>query len=190
MKCCATIIAWLVSLVLQANIFADFTEVDNFLNPGSSRVSGFTPFTSTQRIEQIANPHLRHAHQRLAGSEARADGQWQEFERMANLAKAPNIRAHIVPNGIIERIETMAFDMQVESEAREFEASLEALALESYVEEEELQTAGGEASSSAIPEQLREEDKRAIIKIKEASKAIEKRALKIAKANGDKESFT
>jgi hypothetical protein len=92
---------WLAALTLQANIFADFTEVDNFLNPGSSRVSGFTPFTSTQRVEQIANPHLRHAHQRLARSEARADAQWQEFERMANIAKSPDIRARFVPNGII-----------------------------------------------------------------------------------------
>jgi hypothetical protein len=159
-------------------------HIDNFLNPSGARVSGFTPFTSTQRIEQIANPHLRHAHQKMARVEARADGQWQEFERMANVAKAPNIRAHIVPNGIIDRIETMAFEMQVEWEAKEFEASMEAAVVAAYEDESE-SSASGAAAASSEP-QLKEDDQEVIHKAANAVRAIEKRALKIAKANGDK----
>lgn len=161
-------------------------HIDNFLTP-NARVSGVTPFTSTQRIEAINNPHLRNAHQRLARSEARADANWAEFERMASVAQLPDIRARVVPNGIIERIESMAFEAQLEWEAKEFEASLEALAIESYAEGSELQAGGGGAasaanSSSAIPEPIREADKRAIGKVKEAVKAIEKRAHKLSTA--------
>jgi hypothetical protein len=129
---------------------------------------------------------FENAHQRMARSESRISADWAEFERIANSAKAPDIRARVVPNGIIDRTESMAFDMQLEWEAQEFEASMEAMAIEGYEDEPKSGLSKAwTAVSGREPQKetaVRKADKQAIEKVKEAVKAIEKRAHKLATA--------
>lgn len=78
----------------------------SFYRSGTS-MSGFAPGASRPGVS--GNPVLDAARARVAPGMARGEARWAEFESMAGPVGGPDMRArvlgHVVPNGIVERMQ-------------------------------------------------------------------------------------
>ncbi len=145
----------------------------NFGGSGPS-VSGFSPGGAGQHYSQINDPLKRAAAKARQEADARFRAANARIDNFFGQMGGGDIRARVIPNGIVAQMEHHAFQMQQEHAWHAFEQELEEITVAAYEDDE------ASAGAGATPEE------KAVLKtITNTAKALEKAVIKKATSSGN-----
>lgn len=175
----------------MGGMFPETSAVSFSFGAGGTSVSGFTPSSGGdwQSIEHPGRREMmrqtemarqypfmsRHERERAQLLGTPGFDPMAEFERMMSVAKPQDTYRRIVPNGIIERMETHAFHMQQEHAWEQFRQELEELTVAAYEDEEDTRAATAELDAPVTDSKAEADD---VAKPRRTIKAEDKAAIK------------
>jgi hypothetical protein len=160
-------------------MFPETAAVSFNMGGGGTSVTGFTPAV-TGHSSHVDNLHKRPSTRRWEEGRARGRAPVGAIDQLFAQMGGPNIRAHIVPNGIIERMEMHAFHMQQEHAWNQFEREWEESLTQSY------ESTDGATSTAT---EVTAEDRAVLKTITNTAKALEKAVIRKATSKEDRPSL-